>query len=262
MDLEADRPPEAPAGELGLDRLEEVSPLVLLDLEVGVAGHPEGVVADDLHAREQLAEVGGDDELERDETLTVGHDDEAGKDGGHLDPGEASHPGLGVAHGDGEVEREVGDVGERVGGIDREGGDDGEDPVPELAVEIGPVLVVEGLVPGELDPRRGELGSDLVEEDPARPHVLALGGVPDGRELSGNAHAVDRDASDPVGELLLEPRHPDHEELVEVRRPDGEEARPLEERELPVLGEGEHPAVEIEPRKLAVEVAGHGLAGA
>ena len=38
-----------------------------------------GVVALDLHAGEELVEVGGDDLLERHEALAVGHHDEAGQ---------------------------------------------------------------------------------------------------------------------------------------------------------------------------------------
>ncbi len=51
---------EPPAPQLVLDRLQQVVGLVG-DLEVGVARHPEQVVADDLHPREQRVEMAGDD---------------------------------------------------------------------------------------------------------------------------------------------------------------------------------------------------------
>ncbi len=70
--------------------------LLFLDLEVGVAGDPEWVMVDDLHAREQRIEMGGDHLLERHEPLAIGHDHEAGQDRRHLDPGEAGHPGRGL----------------------------------------------------------------------------------------------------------------------------------------------------------------------
>ena len=54
-DLEPDRRAEPAPGQLALQRLQQVLVAVLLDLEVGVAGDPEQVVLDDLHAREQLA---------------------------------------------------------------------------------------------------------------------------------------------------------------------------------------------------------------
>ena len=50
LDLEADRLAEPAAAELLLDRHQQVVRLVLLDREVGVAGHPEEVVLEDLHA--------------------------------------------------------------------------------------------------------------------------------------------------------------------------------------------------------------------
>ena len=57
-DLEPDDLAEAPAPKLVLDRLEQVVGLVG-DLEVRVAGDPEQVVAEDLHAGEQRVEVAG-----------------------------------------------------------------------------------------------------------------------------------------------------------------------------------------------------------
>ena len=59
---------------------------------------------------------------------------------------------------------------------------------------------------------------------------------------------------DPGVELVEEPGDPDHEELVEVGGVDRAEAEPLEQRHLGVLGQFEHPLVEVEPGELAVEV--------
>ncbi len=67
VDLEADRRPEAAATELLLDRQQQVVGLVLFDREVGVARDAEEVRVEDLHAREQRVQVGGDDLLDRDE---------------------------------------------------------------------------------------------------------------------------------------------------------------------------------------------------
>ena len=50
-------------------RRQEVLRVVLLDLEVLVAGHPEGVHAEHLHAGEQPLQVLADHVLERDEPL-------------------------------------------------------------------------------------------------------------------------------------------------------------------------------------------------
>ena len=71
LDLEPDRRTEAAPGQLLLERREEVLGVVLLDLEVLVAGDAEGEVLLDEHAGEELVEVGGDDVLERHEALAL-----------------------------------------------------------------------------------------------------------------------------------------------------------------------------------------------
>ena len=96
-DLEAHGPAEPAAAQLDLDRGEQVVGLLLLEGEVGVAGDPEGVGGLDLHAREQLVEVGGDHLLEGHEALAVGHHHEPGQQVGHLHPGEAALAGDRVA---------------------------------------------------------------------------------------------------------------------------------------------------------------------
>ena len=107
LDFEPHHPAETPPGQLRLDGREKVVSLVLLDLEVGVAGDPERMMIDDLHAREQRLEVGGDHLLERNEPLAVRHHNESGQDRRDFDPGEARHPGSWVAHENRQVEREI-----------------------------------------------------------------------------------------------------------------------------------------------------------
>ncbi len=73
IDLETGRAPLAPApAELGLNRREEVLGLALDEVQVGVAGDPEGMVVDDLHAREEALHVERDQLLEGQEAALVG----------------------------------------------------------------------------------------------------------------------------------------------------------------------------------------------
>ena len=66
-DLQPHRRAEAAPGQLALQRLQQVLVAVVVHLELGVAGDPEQVVLDDLHAGEELAQVGGDQLLDRQE---------------------------------------------------------------------------------------------------------------------------------------------------------------------------------------------------
>jgi hypothetical protein len=55
------------------------------------------------------------------------------------------------------------------------------------------------------------------------------------------------------GDPALEARDADHEELIKIAGEDGQETRPLEQRQVPVLGELEHPAIEQQPGHLPVK---------
>ena len=75
-------------------------------------------------------------------------------------------------------------------------------------------------------------------------------GVSPSGDLDGNAGA----------QLALEAGDANHEELVEIVGGDGEEADPFEQRMGVVVRLLEHPAVELEPRQLAIDEplrAGH-----
>ena len=101
--------------------------------------------------------------------------DEALEDRRHLHPREVLLAGLGVADQHREVEREPGDVGERVGGVDGERGEHREDPVAEeplallllVAVQVGPAH--------QLDVLSLQRGHDLLAEQPRVPAGSARG---------------------------------------------------------------------------------------
>ena len=257
LDLEPDGTAESATAQLRLDREQQVVGLLLLHLEVGVAGDAERVVVEDLDTGEEAVEPRGDDRLERHEagvTGVAGQCDESWQDGRDLDAREALVT-VGVTQAHREVERQVRDVGEGVCGIDREGREDGEDEVLEQAVEVCAL-------------RRG----DLMVADDGDALVLECGeqvGVDEGRlacrELSD--HRVDRDEllgrADAVRvvadrldrDLLVETRDADLEELIEVRGEDRDELHALEQGERRILRDGEHALVELQPRQLAVQEA-------
>ena len=88
VDLEPDGAPETAAAELGLHRRQEVVGLALLEVEVGVARDPEGVMAPDLHVREEPGQVRGDQLLEGDKARTTVQGHETGQQRRHLHPRE------------------------------------------------------------------------------------------------------------------------------------------------------------------------------
>ena len=262
LDLQADRGPvDAPPQQLLLQGEQQVLGVVLLDLDVLVAGHPEDVVAHDLHAAEQLVEVAGDHVLEWDEAA-LGEREEPLQHRRHLDPGELAYAGLGVANPHDEVDRQPGDVGERVRRVDRERGQDREDPLVEQ--DLHPVLLALcELVPAQdLDALLGQLGPHLVGEDPGLLGDQLPGAVEDGAVHVTGQHPAHRGHGHAGRDPPLQPRDPDHVELVQVGGEDRQELGPLEQRHpAPVLGQVEHPVVEAEPGQLAVEepVRGEGL---
>ncbi len=259
-DLQAHRRAEPAPQQLLLQRLEEVLRVVLLDLEVLVAGDPEGVDAEHLHAGEEPLEVLADDVLERHEPLVAqGH--EPAEDRRHLDPGEVLLVGLGVAHQHGEVEREPGDVGERVRRVDGQRREHREDALLEQLL-AGALLVAVEVVPAdELDVLLAQRRDDLLGEHLRVPRHQVGGLVPDLLEhLAGHQPGGGADG-DAGGDAALEAGHADHEELVEVAGEDRQEPHPLEQRQAVVLGELEHALVEPQPGELPVEEPVLELAG-
>ena len=103
FDLEPHRRTESAAQQFALERLQQVVGVVFVDFEVFVAGDPEGVAFQHLHAGEDHRQVRGDDFFDRDEA-TIGEWQEPRQHLGHLDPGEPLFAVRRVAHHDGEVE--------------------------------------------------------------------------------------------------------------------------------------------------------------
>ena len=103
LDLEPHGRAEAAPGELALECLQQVLRVVFLDLDVLIAGHPEGVVLEDVHAREEVLQMGGDHVLEGHEALGI-DPHEARQRRWHLDAREELGARDGIAHDHGEIE--------------------------------------------------------------------------------------------------------------------------------------------------------------
>ena len=131
---------EPPVAHFLLDQAEQVVGLVVIvvDLEVGVAGDPEGVPAQDLHAGEERLEIGADDLLQRHELVGRDQRHPARQDLRHLHPGEALLAVRAPQH-HRERQAQVGDVGERMARIHRERRQHREHVGVEVRVEPCPL---------------------------------------------------------------------------------------------------------------------------
>src|SRR5918998_350793 len=260
-DHEPDALAEPAPLELVLYGLQEVRGLVLLYDEVRVARYLEDVARGDVLPGEELVEVRRDDLLDPHEPelrppvgtrIRLRQPHEAVYGRRHLYP--RHDPAPLVLYDDEQVEGEVRDVGEGVGGIYRERRQDRQyvsDKVfPERPLLGGPHLLVRDHLDALL-----RQGGEKVPVEYGPPLLEELVGTPlDAGELLLGGQTVGNGVRQLRGHLLLEPRHPDHEELVEVGLRDGDEAHPLQQRVALVAGLLQHPVVEPEPGELAVDV--------
>ena len=176
-----------------------------------------------LHAGEQLRQVRGDEVLDRQEgdrlvvRVVGGHPDQARHVVGHLDAREPLGAALGVAHGHGEVEREPGDVGERVRRVDGQRRQHREDLVAVKYVDSRRALVVgQRRPPVDPDALLVELRADLVEEHLARARRRWPGARGDAGQLLARGEPVGAAHGEAGLVAALQPGDPDHVELVEV----------------------------------------------
>ena len=108
-DLEPHRRAEPAAGELAFERLQQVLVAVVVDLEFGVAGHPEQVVLDDAACRRtaapRCAAISSSSGRNRHACPGVAADEDKPRHVvGHLDAGEELRAAVRVAHHDGQVQ--------------------------------------------------------------------------------------------------------------------------------------------------------------
>ena len=152
----------AAAAQLSLDGREQVLGVAVHVVEVSVARHPERVMVDHLHTREQRLHVQSDHVLERNVAAALGQGDQPRQHRWDLDPGEVLLVALRVANDHREVQRKVRDVRKRMRGVDRERGQHGEDLLAKDRVELAQLLLGHVLPAHDGDPRLGRRHLDLL----------------------------------------------------------------------------------------------------
>ena len=237
-----------------LDHRPLAEPVVLVELDLGVAADPEQAGAGDDHSREELARRSPritwsrptntrSDEL--DAARTRSH---CGQLARHLDPHEHRLAADRILEPERPRGREVRDVRERVRGIEAERRQHRRDlgartrPRPRRAGPSSRSSQPPGgsrARPAAGAARRGSSAacSSSIEVTIARIRA------------SQRRAAPARPGRSRVGQ----PRHALHEELVEVRAEDGQELDALEQRRALVQRLMQHPPVELEPADVAVD---------
>ena len=140
-----------------------------------------------------------------------------------------------------------------MGRVDRQGGEDGEDPRLEQDRHPLPLGGRQLVPPQDLDVVFGQGRADVVGEDGRLPQDEVAGAFQDRVVQVPGHHAGSARHRDTGGDASLEARHPHHEELIEVGGEDGQEFGAFQQRDpARVPGQVEDPGVEREPGQFAV----------
>ena len=228
-DFQPHRRAEPPPGQLALHRLQQVLVAILFDLHVGVAGDPERVMLDDLQAREQHRQEGGDQLLQGQEpdarriALPAGELDEPVHVVGHLDSGEMLPAVVGLLHRDRQVQAQAADERERVGRVDGQWCQHREHLLVEVRRELVALGVIEFAHVTMTMPSSASAGRTESRKHLRVPERDLLGAFTDAAQLLAWRQAVGGTHRQPHLVAAFQARDPDHVKLVEIRREDGQE---------------------------------------
>ena len=214
----------------------------------------------DLHSREELVEVGGDDVFQGHVTL-IADFDEARKKWWNFDSREEFGARRGISNHDGEIQRQATDVGERVRRIDSEGSQDGEDLVVEETIHLRFLGWREFFPAQEIDSRRLQIGSNVDPKDVRLAELKFVRPSPDSFQDFSRRETAGGSYGDAGCDPPFESGHPNHEELIQVAGEDRQELGAFQQREFRVLAEFENPLVEGEPGEFSIEEAVVGKIG-
>ena len=137
--------------------------------------------------------------------------------------------------------------------VDRERREHGEDALTEPLLQQLTIGLGELVPMHETDALLLERGQQVTDDEGTGTLLQRVDLLADRRELLRGAHAVGGHRRDAGVDLLLEARDPDLEELVEVLTEDRDELDALEQWTGRILGEREHPRIELQPGELAVD---------
>ena len=203
---------------------------LFLDLDVAVADDAEGAVADQVIAREQLAEERADGVFEADEADRGARQaDEARQ---HRRQHQQRAQQLVVrlaAQLEDQAEALVGDERERVRRIDGLGREHREDLLEEMPFQPLPLGGVSAFGGDDVEIDARQLLDQRAPDPLLRLHQL-VGAFGDGGELLRRGQAFGAERFDAGAHLAAQAGDAHHEEFIEVVARDRQEAQPFEQR--------------------------------
>jgi hypothetical protein len=250
---------EAALAKFGFDHREEIVGLVFLQVEVGVARHAERIRCLDRHPGEELAQVVRDDVFDEHEpALAVGGvlDRNVARQGlRHFDAREVRGPVIErLFEFDGKRQREIGDIRKRMTGIDSKGREHGKHALHEKRPQRGLVRGIQVMIREDTHCVAFESRQEPVPQAlhlPVDRNAQPLG---DCEQLLFGKLTVVRTLVDLGVDLLFEARDADHKVLVEVGPVNRNELQAFEQGVALVERLFENAVIELNPRKLAVNV--------
>src|SRR5262245_4615734 len=142
---------------------------------------------------------------------------------------------------------------ERMPGVDRQRGDDGEQRPLEVGVEKLLLVRRELHWIEQADPLAGEQRLELIEKAPVLLVTESTRALRDGGQRLSRTQTVGPARPVAFADPALQPGDTHHEELVEVRADNRQELDALQERYRRILSFLQDSTVELEPRQLAVD---------
>ena len=122
----------------------------------------------------------------------------------------------------------MGDVRERVTGINRKRGEHGEDLLSENRVQLSELFLADLILAHQRDARLRERRQDLAVVDRCLAIDQSFDPRADRLQLFERGHSVRRGDGDRGQDLLFQTRDSDLEKVVQVLAEDGQEAHALE----------------------------------
>lgn len=236
-DFEANRGAFLSVEEFFFNFTEEILDFFFIKVEVAVAGDAEGDRGANAITGEEIAHVLLNDIAEGNVDFGVPAAGGVDADDARKDPGDwndrheaFNSTGLGVINGGEDVECLVNELGEGVGGVNCEGGEDREDLLGE--VFGGPLLLVAGelIVGAEFDAGLVEPGHNFTIPACALIGDQTAGAGLDAPELFLGAESVGATFMPAGFDLLHDAGHADFKEFVEVGTDECQELHAFKQR--------------------------------